>query len=395
MKNKIKRRFNIKNYVITVSMFLAILTALAVGAADFAIPETRIVNDSVSVGEYSDGISSETYAENEVTARVHGIPLKSVEVNILPKGKLIPCGSLFGVKFFTKGVMVVGMSDIESDEGIFNPAYMAGIRTGDVILEINGLSVNTVEEVSQQVDSSDGAELSVVYEREGESGTAIIIPIKSLSDGKYKTGLWVRDSTAGIGTITYYNPETGCFGGLGHGICDVDTGKLMPMLRGNVVDITVNDIVKGIGGEPGEIKGSFGNIRRGVLDKNSEEGVFGVLSAKPECAFEHPVEVASKNDIHEGEAFIYCSLGEEEISKYAVKLTKIYRNDLDTKNFIFEVTDKNLLDKTGGIVQGMSGSPVVQNNKLIGAVTHVLVNDPTRGYGIFIENMLAEAEKTK
>lgn len=392
MINKNKK---IKLYSVFLSglVSVAITLAVLVGAADYVIPQTKSIG--MQTGTQIKGVQITENEIREGKARLLGIPVKDIKVNVLPHVKVLPCGDVFGVKFFTKGVIVVGMSDIESTEGILNPAYKSGIRTGDVIYEINGNDVNTVEEIAQKVDKSSGNSLEVKFLRDGTSYTTTLIPLMSLSDGKYKTGLWIRDSTAGIGTITYYNPETGEFGGLGHGICDVDTGELMPMLRGNIVDISVTDIVKGIDGVPGEIKGSFGTIRQGELYGNTEEGVFGRLNTKPDCAFNEAVEIGESSKIHEGEAYIYSSLGDDKINKYKIELTKIYRNNQDTKNFIFTVTDKELLARTGGIIQGMSGSPIIQDGKLIGAVTHVLVNNPEKGYGIFIENMLAQAERTK
>ncbi len=384
-----KAKERVKKGLYSIITVLSLVSAVIVGAADYAIPHFADI-DEVLASENAVGVTSETL-ENEATVKLLGIPLKSIDVNAKKDIKLIPCGSVFGVKFFTKGVMIVGMSDVESTEGILNPAFKSGLRVGDIITGIDGSEVNTVEEIAQHVDRCDGNKLTIEFERDGEKAETVLIPLMSLTENKYKTGLWIRDSTAGIGTITYYDPETGEFGGLGHGICDVDTGKLMPLLRANVVDITVTDIIKGLDGAPGEIKGSFGIVKNGALYKNTEEGVFGTLVKAPECAFSEPVEVADMNEVHEGEAYIYSSLGDAGIRQYAVELTKIYRNNSDTKNFIFTVTDKELLDKTGGIVQGMSGSPIVQDGKLIGAVTHVLISEPTKGYGIFIENMLEAA----
>ncbi len=388
-KGKMNNTFS--SVILSLLLAVSVVSAVIVGAADYVIPVEKTLDNTFAASKHQKGICAEI-ADSEATAKLLGIPLKSIDVSVNDHRKLIPCGSVFGVKFFTKGVMIVGMSDVESTEGILNPAYKSGLRVGDIILEIDGSEVNTVEEIAQKVDKCDGNKMLVRFEREGAVNETNLIPLISLTENKYKTGLWIRDSTAGIGTITYYDPESGDFGGLGHGICDVDTGKLMPMLRANVVDITVTDIVKGLDGMPGEIKGSFGIVKNGELYKNTEEGVFGNLTQKPECAFDEPLDVADANEVHEGEAFIYSSLGNDGISKYTVELTKIYRNNSDTKNFIFTVTDKELLEKTGGIIQGMSGSPIIQDGKLIGAVTHVLVNNPQKGYGIFIENMLEKEQ---
>ena len=329
------------------------------------------------------------YVSETVTAKLFGvIPIKEVNVDVIPDIKLIPCGNVFGVKFFTKGIIVIGMSDIETSDGILTPATQAGLQVKDIITHVNGKEVNTVEDMAQIVEESKGSKIGIKYSRNGKEIDTELTPLLSLTDKKYKTGLWVRDSTAGIGTITYYNPKNNSFAGLGHGICDVDTGELMPLLRGTVVDIELTDVIKGKEGHPGELKGRFGVIKQGALIGNTEEGVYGFLDKAPECGASEALPVALKNEVKEGEAKIYANLDGEGIKQYTIEIVKIYKNSDKTKNFIINVTDKALIEKTGGIVQGMSGSPIVQNGKLVGAVTHVLVNNPTRGYGIFAENML-------
>lgn len=391
MINKRKKKFS---NIVSISCYVLLLLAFAIGATDVSIPDSKTVIGTLAVSEQKSDVFHDGEFDNGI-ATVMGLPVKNVKVNVIPDLKLIPGGSYFGVKFFTKGVMIVGMSDVESVDGILNPAFKSGLRVGDSIIKMNGIDVNTVEDVASIVEKSGGEKIKIEYCREDEYGDTSLIPLKSLSDGKYRTGMWVRDSTAGIGTVTYYNPETGEFAGLGHGICDVDTGRLMPLLKGNIVDITVTDILKGSKGTPGEVKGEFGIVKNGELNINSNNGVFGVLNSRPQCASEEAMKIALSSEIKEGTAFIYNALDGITVKKYEIELTKIYRNDSENKNFIFSVKDKELLDKTGGIIQGMSGSPIVQDGKLVGAVTHVLVNDPTRGYGIFIENMLTEAEKNK
>ena len=205
----------------------------------------------------------------------------------------------------------------------------------------------------------------------------------------------MRDSTAGIGTMTYYNPSTGEFAGLGHGICDVDTGLLMPLLSASVVDVEITDIIKGRKGTPGELKGSFDSIKRGKLSGNTNCGVYGIMDKSPENVIAKPCEIALEDEICEGEAFILCELDDDGIKEYKIEISKIKKDNTHGKNFVIEVVDEYLLSKTGGIVQGMSGSPVIQNGKLVGAVTHVLVNNPSKGYGIFIQNMLSYSKMNK
>jgi stage IV sporulation protein B len=232
--------------------------------------------------------------------------------------------------------------------------------------------------------------MDINFIRDGKKYKANLLPVKSSSDGKYKAGLWVRDSTAGIGTITFYNPDDGSFAGLGHGIYDSETELLLPLSRGAVVGLDMEDILKGKTGHPGELKGSFGTEKKGSLLKNTTGGVFGVLSTPPETVSD-PLPCALKGEVVKGDAYILSNVDGRGVKKYSINIDKIYSGNEATKNFVISVTDERLLELTGGIVRGMSGSPIIQNDKLVGAVTHVLVNDPTRGYGIFIENMLKEA----
>jgi len=210
----------------------------------------------------------------------------------------------------------------------------------------------------------------------------------SKEEGKYVTGLYVRDSGAGIGTVTFIVPETGAFGGLGHGICDGETGELIPMQRGSVVGVTISGVVKGLAGSPGEVKGYFSSGKTGTLLGNTECGVYGILAKLPEKLPCEPLPIGLRNTVKEGKATIYCTLDGTAPQEYDIEISDIHRDSHSNKCFTVKVTDTDLINKTGGIIQGMSGSPIIQNGKLVGAVTHVLINDPTCGYGIFIENML-------
>lgn len=387
-KTKTKGKYGIYSF-----LSLILITVMIFGVADFLLP------DQISVIQSSDEEITQAHSlakgqnafitDYTMTAKLFGlIPFKEVNVDVLPDIKLIPGGGVFGVKFFTKGIIVIGMSDIETDSGILAPASKAGLQVRDIITEVDGVVINTVEEMAEIVERGAGKSINVTFIRNGESRQTELTPVMSVSDKKYKTGLWVRDSTAGIGTITYYNPENSSFAGLGHGICDVDTGELMPLLRGTVVDIELTDVIRGKEGNPGELKGKFGVVKRGALIGNTSQGVYGFLDNSPVCGESNALPIALKTDVTEGEAFIYANLDNEGIKKYKIEISKIYKNSDQTKNFVIKVSDTRLIEKTGGIIQGMSGSPIVQNNKLVGAVTHVLVNDPTKGYGIFIENML-------
>lgn len=314
------------------------------------------------------------------------VPIKSVNVSVVKETKVVPCGSAFGIKFYTSGVVIIGMTDVDTASGSKNPAYDAGIRIGDIIMAINGKSVSTNSDVSQIFSGSGGKPLTLSLKRGNIGYSASFKPVKSVSDGAYKAGLWVRDSTAGIGTITYYNPQDYTFGGLGHGICDVSTGEIMPLLTGDVVNVKITSIVKGGSGQPGEIQGILGNSVWGSLCSNTETGVFGTLNS---AEIGKAIPVAMRQEVRIGSAQIIATLDSAGPKKYAVKIEKIHFNDdSPTKNMVIRVTDSTLIKKTGGIIQGMSGCPIIQNDKLVGAVTHVFVNDPQKGYGIFVENMI-------
>jgi len=299
-------------------------------------------------------------------------------------------GMPFGVKFYSQGLVVVGFTDIETISGAKTPAYDAGLRVNDIITHVNGTEVKTSDEFVKKIEES--ADLvEITYVRDGNSCKTSFVPSLS-TDGKRKTGMWIRDTTAGIGTVTYIIPETGEFAGLGHGICDSNTGELLKMERGTVVDVQISGISKGVAGTPGELKGYFTSDKSGVLLGNTLCGVFGIMSDVPTSLCpEINVDIAERSEVCSGEAYIWCTLDDNVPHKYEIEIGEINRDSYDNRSFEVKVVDTALIDKTGGIVQGMSGSPIIQNGKLIGAVTHVLVGDPARGYGIFIENMMDAA----
>ncbi len=296
-------------------------------------------------------------------------------------------GCLFGVKLFTDGVPVVGLEGFETPNGRVSPGRESGIKIKDVIKEINGVNMPNAESVTKAVKESDGKPISVKVLRDGCEMVFTVYP-KKANDGIYRLGLWLRDSAAGIGTVTYVDTDTLEFGGLGHGICDSQSLALMPMLRGVVSEIELGGIVKGQSGVPGEIKGSFKGGKTGALISNTKNGVYGVFTRLP-CGLGDKIKLADSSEICEGDAVIRSAVS-GEIKEYNVKISKLNVKSDGGKNFVIEVTDSALLDITGGIVQGMSGSPVIQNGKLIGAVTHVMINSPTTGYGILIENMISQ-----
>ena len=344
-------------------------------------------NATVEAWHSSDANKFTTYTAEY---RLFGVlPVKNVTVNVEKRTELYVGGMPFGVRFSTDGVMVVGYGS--EREKTSNPGYMAGIKPADVIKKINGKTVNDIGDLTDALDLCGGKAMSFTCERAGQEYTANVVPYKSSEDGKYKTGLLVRDSGAGIGTVTYIEPDTGFFGGLGHGICDGETGAVVPLKRGTVSDVNVNGAIKGMSGSPGELKGSFKANKTGALLSNTSLGVFGMFSKVPENHGEL-LPIATRSEVKNGEAYIICTLDESGPQRYSIKISEINKDANGSKCFTVKITDRKLIEKTGGIVQGMSGSPIIQNGKLIGAVTHVLINDPTTGYGIFIENMLAAAQ---
>jgi len=300
--------------------------------------------------------------------------------------KLYVGGMPFGARISSKGLTVVKFSETQGE--MASSAYLAGIRQGDIITKINGININTIEDFVGLINKSGGKELKITVERNNREMLFNVVPKYSTDDGKYKTGIWVKDSTSGIGTVTYINPKNNAFGGLGHAICDTVSGKVVPFTRGVVMDVAINGVIKGQTGVAGELKGSFKAKKIGSLLKNCECGVFGILADNTVSSPEGLVSICDMESVKEGEAYIWCTLDQNGPQKYKIEITNIDRSGSATKNFRIKVTDSRLLEKSGGIVQGMSGSPIIQNGKLVGAVTHVLINDPTQGYGIFIENML-------
>lgn len=337
-------------------------------------------------------VEDEPKNDYSVNFKLFGLfPVKRSTVSIIDNMSVALLGEPFGIKIYTDGVLVVDMSDVDTDKGNVNPAKNAGIKIGDTIKSINGKQMRSNEDVLEIVESSDGSPMTVCFEREKIIRTVKLQPAFSKSAGAYRIGLWVRDSTAGIGTLTFYSPATEIVCGLGHGVCDDDTGQLVSIASGELVNAQIVSLKKGAIGSPGELKGKLGNTLLGNILLNCECGVY----AERVCEYRELdlIDIALKQEIREGEAYIYTTIDGSAPDYYTcnVKINAKYENER-TQNMIVTVTDKRLIEKTGGIVQGMSGSPIVQNGKLIGAVTHVFVNNPEKGYGIFAENMLNTAQ---
>lgn len=291
------------------------------------------------------------------------------------------------------------MGEIEgSDNKQYKPYENSGIEEGDRIIAINQNTVTGTADLINQVNASKGDKVSIQYIRDEDTLETSIIPAKG-SDNNYKLGLWVRDAAAGVGTVSFYEPATKTFAALGHGIQDVDTGKLLQIAKGDFVTTKIISITKGKKGNPGKIQGSIENSTViGEIAKNTDFGVFGTLTNTTTLNINvnDAMEVASRDEIKEGKASIMCTLEDGKKKEYEVEIQKIYRNNNENnKSMLVRVTDEELLEKTGGIIQGMSGSPVIQNGKVIGALTHVLVGDPQTGYAVFADLMIKQAREVE
>lgn len=329
--------------------------------------------------------------EEMISLRLFGaLPIKQVSLKEVDAPDLIVSGEAFGLKMFAAGTIVVGFSEIETEDGTIYPGREAGIKEGDLIITVGEKEIKNNEQVGELISASKGKPLSLTIEREGKRMDLTLKPAKSVLDGGYKGGLWVRDSAAGIGTISFVDPKTGGFAGLGHPICDIDTGKILPVGSGEICEVEIQHIKKGEAGNPGELVGVFRDGEPiGMIQKNDQTGLYGTLFGISGSPHQKTYPLAFKQEVRTGPAQIICRLeGDHAPHAYDVSIVSINQAaDAEIKNLVVKVTDERLLERTGGIVQGMSGTPIIQNDKLVGAITHVFVNNAAKGYGIFAENM--------
>ena len=305
--------------------------------------------------------------------------------------QLVPLGKVVGITLDTEGLLVLGTGSVEGEKNQMAMPCKGVLQAGDCILEVNGKSMENKEMLMEVVEESNGAPVTLRLERQGKVREVSIKPVFSMLDGTYKIGAWVRDSIQGIGTVTYYDPETGKVAALGHGVYDVDTDVLMEIREGTLVAADLKEIVRGQDGKAGKLAGDLLLEEKiAIVERNTENGIFGNYDKE---MFEAKLlPTADSSEVKKGEAVILSDLEGGDVKPYCIKIETIQRNSGKAhKDMTIRITDERLLQLTGGIVQGMSGSPIIQDGKLVGAVTHVLVNDPTRGYGIFIENMLDAA----
>lgn len=325
------------------------------------------------------------------------IPVVNMKVDVMPHTQVIPCGNTIGVKISTDGVMVLGLGAVRGEDNQNHEPGRGVLEIGDLILAVDNLELGSKEDLITCVTQNQGTPLKMKIRRGKSIIYESITPVYSKDEGVYKIGVWVRDSTQGIGTITYYNPQTKTYGALGHGITDVDTKQIMSVKGGELLKSDILAIKKGKKGTPGELSGVIHTKKESVIgniSKNTDQGIFGTLYDPGREILQYdPVFLAFQNEVEEGPAYILANIRGEEVEQFEVSIQKIsrYSNNI-SKGMVVKIVDPDLIEATNGIVQGMSGSPIIQNNKLIGAITHVFVQDPTKGYGIFIENML-EKEK--
>lgn len=338
-------------------------------------------------------VVSENGDTSQVNLNMFGNTVKQINVTRLKNVEVIPVGKIIGLKLYTNGVLIVGMSEIENvNHQKERPYENLNIQEGDTILKVNDLEIQTIENLQKEINKSDGKNIDLtILKEDGTIETSNIKPVK-VSNTEYKLGLWVKDAATGVGTLTYYEPNSKSFAALGHGITDSDTDKLIDIDSGNIVTSKIVSIQKGEQGKPGEIRGSIINQPTiGKVYKNTEFGIYGELTNLSNIKFNYSnkLKVALRGEIQEGNAKVLCSLDGNETEEYNIKIEKIYKdNNEDNKSMLIEVTDKNLINKTGGIIRGLSGAPIIQNGKFIGAITNVLVNSPTKGYAIFGDIMI-------
>lgn len=336
------------------------------------------------------GNANEDKSRNVTLSLFGTIPLKTVRTVNVETRSVQVCGTPFGVKMFSDGALVVAFSDQYTNLGTENPAKEAGLKLGDLIVSAGGHAVRSNEELTQAITDAAGNAIPIVYQRDGIQHTTMLTPVQDASTGAYRAGLWVRDSSAGIGTMTFLDPLNGTFAGLGHAISDTDTGADITLLSGEIVPVVITGCVSGTAGSPGELRGEFSAAAAGTVLANDSTGVYGEYLAAmsgQSCPVMQPQEIAL------GDAEIWTTISGSTPRAYSVRIEQVNMTSSDpNRNLLVKVTDPELLAATGGIVRGMSGSPIVQNGRLVGAVTHVLVNDPTRGYGIFATTMLEKAD---
>lgn len=357
------------------------LNIVKIFGIDFEEEQTKVIQTSSNSGK--------TESKTITVKLFNTIPVKKINVSTIKNTKIVPLGNTIGIKLYSDGVLVIGMTEVEGKK----PYENAGIKEGDLIVSVDNVLVATTEKLIECVNNSEGEKIELEYMRNGTKYITKIEPVKT-KENDYKIGLWVRDGAVGIGTATYYEPTTKKIATLGHGIVDRDTDKLISVEKGEILTSQITKIKKGEKGTPGEIKGVINESKViGTINQNTIFGIYGFLKDISELKINesNAIEVALKDEIKIGKATIILTIDGKTRKEYEIEIKKIYKNNTeDNKSMLIEIVDEELISKTGGIVQGMSGAPIIQNGKFVGAVTHVLVNNPLQGYAVFGETMVKQ-----
>ena len=356
-------------------------------------PFSRVITYAVSDKGNTAFVDSQNSPNRRESLKLFGVvPIKEVTLIEKDEKTVFVSGEVFGIKLYTDGVIIVGTQSVETDSGRVNPAESCGLQVGDVIISIDGEKDYTSDSVQNILNNNNGSSFDIKVKRGERYREFTLSPVYCEREGCYKAGMWVRDSTAGIGTLTYYDKDSGMFGALGHQVNDVDTNEIMPLLEGEAVSARVTDIKKASKGTTGSLECDFGDYTVGRLTANTDCGIFGAYSAVP--SFAKPYPVASAQQVKKGKALLVSAVQNGEPKEYEIEITHIsYNENNSQKNMVIKITDPELKELTGGIVQGMSGSPIVQDGRLVGALTHVIVNNPEKGYAVFAQTMLEKQEE--
>lgn len=399
-----KLRKFIKVFSSITSAFLLIVLSLII-YGNIIIPDSFSVSENnlsfakiftaeVDFDTVSIQVSNSNYQNDEsFTATVklaNTVPIKTIEVYKKERNYVIAGGELIGIKLIPQGVLIVGTEAFECETTTVSPAENAGIEIGDVLLSINGNRITNNEDLTNAIANSNGAVLELVLSRDGEEYTTTLKPEKTKGTNCYKGGLWVKDCTCGIGTLTYINVSNGTLASLGHGIYDSDTQEIVPSTSGFVLSANLSSVTKSKIGSAGELCGSLGTQEYGTLSLNCDNGIYGFITVLPDNT--QLIPVAFANEVQTGKAQIITTVSNGQKKYYDIEIQKTDTSSKDNKSMVIKITDEELLNTTGGIVQGMSGSPIIQNGMLVGAVTHVFLNNPQMGYAIFAETMLDTAQ---
>ncbi|MBH1940241.1 SpoIVB peptidase [Mobilitalea sibirica] len=358
---------------------------------DLSVPSNQI---NINLNRPFTLASSQT-GQYKINLKLFGIfNFKNISLDVIDTFELIPCGTPIGIYVETDGILVLGSGRITGSDGLNYEPISNKLKSGDYILTINGYSVRNKEELINRIQECNGEDITLLIRRNNEKVTVKISPIET-PGGIYKIGAWIRDNTQGIGTLTFIS-SNGYFGALGHGITDIDTGLLMEIKKGSIYSADIMSIIKGKEGEPGELIGMIrqsDKYKLGDIKNNTYQGIFGNMNKNNSNLLnDKPLKIALKQEVKKGKAYIRCTV-EDKVNDFEIEIESVdISNNNHSKGIILKITDERLLNLTGGIVQGMSGSPIIQNNKIIGAVTHVFIQDSTKGYGTFIENMVNNLE---